>query len=173
MTFERKECIINNVLLCDIMAIKGYEMTSKKILAVLSVLFCLTVAFIWGNSVLSPEASSKFSNFVVEILQKFELLIVPDNSTNAVSLVRKLAHLLEHLVLGILSYSLITRKCVKYALPHLVAIGICVPSIDETIQIFSGRGPSILDILIDLLGYCLGALIAFAISKLFKRLSET
>ena len=43
-----------------------------------------------------------------------------------------------------------------------------VAFIDETIQIFSGRGPQIRDVWVDLLGASIGLLIATVVRKIWK-----
>lgn len=134
----------------------------QKRIITLAILFLIVLCFIWGNSMLSVEVSSKISSAVGEILKKFfgggENSVAADGMS-----VRKLAHFVEFCALGVTS-SLLLKFCVRnpYVCFSLLALlGMFIPIVDETIQIFSGRGPSIRDVWIDIGGYVLGCLLVF------------
>lgn len=127
--------------------------TKKKLInIILLVLIFSTVLFIFSRSMLSREASSEESRtvggLIAVIFPRGTILgdFVQDN-------IRKIAHFAEFFVLGIeLSvYAYLCMKRKPYVLfAYLFAF--MVAFFDETIQIFSGRGPSILDVWIDFLG---------------------
>lgn len=76
-------------------------------------------------------------------------------------LVRKLAHFSEFAALGAVFWLLsgeYTKDRAKRAI-SAAFVGIFVPLSDETIQIFSGRGPAITDVWIDAAGYATGAVL--------------
>ncbi len=116
---------------------------------------------------LSKEASGAISHFVADILGGDA-----GSSDEGHHLIRKLAHFSEYAALGVISAlffdSLLEdrqKKCFVSAI-----VGILTPLVDETIQIFSGRGPAISDIWIDVLGYSIGALaVFFVIFRQFGR----
>ena len=133
---------------------------SKKILTVVII---ITIAVIWGHSLLGREASSEESSFVMALLTPLlELFVGKGNVTE--HLVRKLAHFCEFFILGIelqLFFSLLNsrKSAVRLALSH----GLFTALVDETIQVFSGRGPMIQDVWLDFSGVTAGSLIALAV----------
>lgn len=70
----------------------------------------------------------------------------------AITVLRKVAHFSEYFILGALY-----AKADPDTPLDLLEIGLFVPFLDEGLQLFvDGRGASISDVMIDLLGYCLG-----------------
>ena len=131
---------------------------------VLIILFVLIICFIWGNSLLSAETSSRISNAVSELLTSFlgngEGESAIDNTS-----VRKLAHFVEFFFLGIVA-SLLLRLLINDTRVGIALSGLLclfIPVMDETIQIFTGRGPSLRDVWIDIGGYALGCLAVYLI----------
>lgn len=133
---------------------------SKK---TLTVLILLTLAVIWGHSFLGKEASSEESGFVMELVTPvLEVVVGKGNVTEY--LVRKLAHFTEFLLLGTeLLCFFALRRDRKDALLLALTHSLFVALTDETIQIFSGRGPMIQDVWLDFSGATVGALTALAI----------
>ena len=137
----------------------------KKYAVILGVALLLVLCFIWGNSALSPAVSGKISAAVGELMA--EILGTGDESTTVGGLpVRKLGHFFEYAVLGIvvpLFLACIVRM-MSLRITLTTTVGFAVPLIDETIQIFSGRGPALRDVWIDIAGYAVGcALIHIAL----------
>jgi VanZ family protein len=130
---------------------RGNGKAALKISIALSIL--LTLGFIFYNSALSPEASTAQSDGAMGILA----LIFPSGTAlNSFfsKYIRKVAHFVEYFLLGteLSLYALLcTDKKIKnmpYALGFLSASA----ALDETIQIFSKRGNSVLDVLLDISG---------------------
>ena len=109
---------------------------------------------------LSKEVSGAISKFVAGILGG-------DAGTTEEGhhLVRKLAHFTEYAALGAAGHLLfdctIQDKYRKYTTVSLV--GVATPLIDETIQIFSQRGPALTDVWIDVAGYLAGVIVILAV----------
>lgn len=135
------------------------------------VLLIVNVVFIWGNSLLPAELSKAFSNLVYKLLQLF-VSGSEGQGEGGTGLLRKLAHLTEFACFGALWcwYWLMSRKS-----PWLGLLpGLCVASVDETIQCFvPGRGPRVTDVAIDLLGVSLGIGALFLIITLKNRRNPT
>lgn len=134
----------------------------------------LTLIFIWGQSVLPGDISSQQSGFVMGIVRPFlELFAGKGNVTE--HLVRKLAHFTEFSVLGVEAGFIfgiyIRNRSLNPWIALLKAVASCAFAalIDETIQIFSGRGPAITDVWIDTAGALLGAAIVLLVISLIKR----
>ena len=141
------------------------QLRSKK---TLTVLIIVTLAVIWGHSLLGREASSEESGFVMKLLAPLlELIVGKGNVTE--HLVRKLAHFCEFFVLGaelLLFFAL--SKSRKNAFLLALSHGLFTALMDETIQIFSGRGPMIQDVWLDFSGVTAGALLMLAVKVFFK-----
>lgn len=129
-------------------------------------LFVLLLCFIWGNSMLSREMSGAISKFVAGILGG-----EAGTTDEGHHLVRKLAHFTEYAALGAVAHlyfdSLLQDKHRKYVTTALV--GVSTPLVDETIQIFSGRGPALADVWIDAGGYLVGVMAVLLVLFLVRR----
>ena len=127
-----------------------------------------TIIFVFYNSCLSKEESSQQSNAVGEIIG----VILPDDTDFKLFLldnIRKIAHFTEYGLLGIeiAIYILIyERKRWKMFTPASALVPFFVGFIDETIQIFSERGPSISDVWIDIGGFVFFSSIAYLVGGL-------
>ena len=123
---------------------------------VLLVLLC--TLFIFSNSLKNSEESHADSGFFVEIVESVADAIFPDNECDWNFIVRKGAHLFEFFVLGVfmalLSLFVVKRRrsAVLVAFLYLCFIA----STDEFIQKFTGRTSSLTDVMIDLVGGCVG-----------------
>lgn len=135
----------------------------------------LCLLFIWGNSLQTADESSAASRGVLELL--IPLLSwtgLPEDVLH--TLVRKLAHMTEFAVLGMLWLVALlpqTKKASRVRWTRRgVALLICLvaASVDETIQRFvPGRSGELRDVCIDLLGSVLGVLAAMVIEMLVSR----
>lgn len=124
-------------------------------ITVLAAFTALNLVFIWTNSILSIELSSHQSSFITSILQH----IFRNADTGMLEhIIRKCAHFAEFACLGALSFGLTYAICEfdfrrAWAAAPLPVIGcLLAASTDETIQIFSDRGNSVADVLLDFSG---------------------
>ena len=138
-------------------------------------LFCLILCFIWGNSMLSAEVSGAISRFVATILGGNR-----EPSVEGHHLVRKLAHFCEFMSLGAVCVLLCRETFQRNTEKTLFCafVGVFVPISDETIQIFTGRGPSLVDVWIDVGGFASGCLVVTAVltvlvARASKRAGQT
>lgn len=152
-------------------------MSKKTIIIILVIGFSLVIAFIWGNSVLSPDLSGRISETFGEMLSS--ILGTGDGSTTVGNIpVRKMGHFCEFFALGALTWLLLSAFISNKLLRTLsaTALGLFVPLMDETIQIFSGRGHSIRDVWIDISGFVVGAILSmivlFVVSTIVKRVKN-
>lgn len=110
----------------------------------------VAVLAVWVHSMLPPNASSAESGWVTNTLfNPIWNLLFHSDLTDGV--VRKLAHIFEYAAVGLL-LCLSTDGSTKRVLIGCLIIAF----LDETIQIFSGRGALIADVWIDLLGASIG-----------------
>ena len=120
-------------------------------------LILMTFAFIFFQSILPRETSAKESDTVSNIVAE---IISPETKPGAFlqDNIRKVAHFSEFALLGaeIALYVLLFMKrgsIIYLSLIFAFIFGL----IDETIQIYSGRGAAFFDTLIDASGYILAA----------------
>ena len=115
------------------------------------------------QSVLPEEKSEKESNAVGEIIEE---IIPPETPVGGYvqKNLRKIAHFVEFFVLGaeISLYALLFMPKTKRLL-LTQPLGLTLSLIDETIQIFSDRGPEIVDVWIDYFGFVASSIIVLAI----------
>ena len=118
---------------------------------------------------LSREVSGAISHFIADIFGGEQ-----GATDEGHHFVRKLAHFTEFAALGAVYWLLSGEYTSDRAKRVLSAafVGVFVPLCDETIQIFSGRGPALADVWIDASGYaagsCAAALVVYLISKRVK-----
>ncbi len=126
----------------------------------LILLIVLNIGFIWGNSMMNPDKSHEFSNFVYDLLGRlfsFGRDELPQDGGE--HLLRKFAHAFEFMVLGVLITARFGKKSYK-RIGAIVLSGITVAACDETIQIFTNRGSAVRDVLIDTVGFVTGVALA-------------
>lgn len=144
---------------------------SKALRITLLALIICTLLFIFLNSMLPVEQSSEESEGFSEFLELFVPSDTPFGSfvhTN----IRKIAHFAEFFMLGLfvsLYVSLFLPEIdseLRARAGFIVYSALAAPIvalIDETIQIFSGRGPGIVDVWIDTWGYVTAAAIVYGV----------
>ncbi|MBR4777835.1 MAG: VanZ family protein [Lachnospiraceae bacterium] len=145
---------------------------NKKAITILSICIAATLTFIWIHSCMGQEESSQESGFIYDLLCPFfELFVGKGNVTE--HFIRKLAHFTEFFGLG-LELKLL-MKLVLLDTPYILrminawTLGTMCALIDETIQIFSGRGPAIADVWLDSAGCLTGVLLMSLIIIIVNR----
>ena len=120
---------------------------------ILTILLCLNLALIWGNSLLPGDSSAAVSGGVLAFLGRFLPVLLTETGH---TFLRKAAHFSEFALLGLLFCG--RHRLAKQENPaHLMGFGLAVACIDETIQIFTpGRASSLIDVWIDASGFALG-----------------
>ena len=143
-------------------------MKPKKYILVLFIF--LTLAFIWGNSMLDGEASEEISRGLLDYIKP--LLESHGIESDSDKWLRKLAHFCEFALLGaeFCMYAFLEKSgSFKKSLPLCAGLAFAVAAIDETIQRFSGRFPHILDVLLDFSGSVFGIVCMYFLMQLFLR----
>ena len=137
------------------MLVNGKEISLKENIGkiILLSLMVLTVGFIFTQSLLSRETSGQESAAVSGWLSN----IFPTSTALGAFIfenIRKIAHFIEFGILGteLTLYALIYSKEKAKGVLFVSPISFVVAFLDETLQIFSGRGPSIADVWLDYFG---------------------
>ena len=145
------------------------QIKCKKIAQiVLLILIISTVASIFIQSTKSQKESTEDSDKVGEIIEE---IIPPETAVGGYvqDNIRKLAHFTEFFILGIevSLYVALFLPSLKMMLLSYI-FGILIASADETIQIFSGRGPAVKDVMIDFLGFVVSTVIIYTVSAVLR-----
>lgn len=138
--------------------------TIKWLKIALILLMACTVAFIFVNSALPPEQSSEQSDAVGNFIGQ---IIPPDTDLGAFvqQYLRKIAHFTEYGLLGIeIALYILAFERKRAVVLHSIAVPFAVGLIDESIQMASGRGPSIGDVWIDVGGFFTFSLLCYGIA---------
>ncbi len=129
------------------------------------------LGFIWGHSMMSPEDSSNESLWLLQLLTPLlELFFGPGQVTHY--LIRKLAHFAEFAALGFLLYGNATCWTARRQWCMAGQLGLLAAFLDETIQIFSGRGAQIQDVWLDFSGVIAGILFGLFVFWLAKKMGR-
>ena len=145
----------------------------KIIIVVFSVLVLLATLFIFSNSLKSREDSGADSSAIVRLVEPvFDAVFGEDHQIDVHLIVRKAGHLTEFCILAVLVLNLgfalkkiFDIRLFGYCLFYVLLIAV----FDEFIQIFSGRGSTVSDVLIDFCGAIIGFLITYGVHYIRKR----
>ena len=155
----------------------------RQILLLLNILaILLLLCFIFGNSLLDGEESGEMSASVLDFLHPVLRPVAELFSREPVTeeflhhLVRKLAHFTEFAALACFSALLLLQLCGRWRTPYLgyLLFGTLFSAVtDEFIQSFTGRGPSVRDVMLDFSGALTGILLTFLLAELIRSLKRT
>lgn len=128
---------------------------------VLVLLLVLTLAFIWGNSMLPRTESQEISRgLLAELCAALEhvgLHLDPQND----HWLRKLAHFGEFGLLGaeLCTLLFLNRRARPQGFVNCAFAGLAVAVTDEALQLISNRGSQVQDVLLDFAGFLAGFLL--------------
>ncbi len=132
-----------------------------------------TVLFFFIQSALPQEVSAAESNGISGFLES----IIPSNTQIGKFFhdnIRKIGHFTEYGVFGVETalYILLFAKISKESLLSAAFGAFLVAFADETVQIFSGRGPSIYDVWLDFFGFFVFALAVLLFASVLSKLKK-
>ena len=130
-----------------------------------------TLLFTFTQSLVPPDESGEMSDGVRGFLETIIPLDTPVGKFIYEN-VRKIAHFVEYMSLGVFTSLYVIffmpgvdskpKERIRFSIYSLVFAPL-VGLVDETLQIFSGRGPAILDVWIDTAGFFSGAVTVYSI----------
>lgn len=141
---------------------------------VLVLLLALTLAFIWGNSLLPRTESQEISRgLLAELCAALEtvgLHIDPQND----HWLRKLAHFGEFALLGaeLCALLFLNRRARPQGFVNCAFAGLAVAVTDEALQLISNRGSQVQDVLLDFAGFLTGLLLCGLVWMLVSKSRE-
>lgn len=147
------------------------EEKGRKARRVWRIMFILTLCLAWGNSLLPREESAAVSDWVAHLLEGIFGAQTPMLQF-VLANIRKIAHFLEYSMLGIETVLLtfLARPVSGQGVFNCTALGLMAATIDESIQIFAGRGAMVQDILLDMSGFLLAGGITLGILIIARRM---
>ena len=138
---------------------------------ILWVLVGLTLAFIFGQSLLDCETSKKESSAVQnQVVEPVYRAITGETAKKLTDeTVRDAAHMIEFAILGFEAALLLRHK--NQICRGLKAVSYCgfAGLLDESIQFFSDRTPQVVDLWHDILGAFLGTVLALAFCAVIQK----
>ena len=141
------------------------EKRKSQVRLFLTLLLIATVCFIWSNSMVSREGSASLSRRITAWLNGIGIPVTH-------YFVRKAAHFCEFGLLGcelMLLFGLASGVSLQ-SLSNAAFAALLTAVTDETIQIFSGRGSQVQDVVLDFSGALTGILfISLALKLIQKR----
>ena len=128
---------------------------------ILGLLVLLTLAFIWGNSLLPRTESQEISRgLLAELCAALEhvgMHLDPQND----HWLRKLAHFSEFGLLGaeLCALLFLNRRARFQGFVNCAFAGLAAAVTDEALQLISNRGSQVQDVLLDFAGFLTGLLL--------------
>lgn len=137
----------------------------KKIISILLTITWMIIIF-----VLSNQNSSETTNTTGII---YKLFGITNDSTLLFLLIRKLAHIIEYLILGILVYNMFKNFNISNIIICSILVCLIYSLSDEIHQLFmQGREGKLIDCLIDMIGSSIGIFIYNLKQNFNKRLPK-
>ena len=138
--------------------VKDGRLSGKRIALLIAT--GLTLVFIFGQSMLPQSVSAEESGWLTEnVLNPVLDLLGIGPLTH--HMVRKIAHVTEFAIL-----SMLLTLCFRGQIVKSAGVGFAAAFLDESIQLLSGRGASITDVWIDLIGVAIGSVLGLLIVQL-------
>lgn len=134
----------------------------NKLRILLWILTVLTLAFIFGQSLISQSVSSKESRAITQAVVQPVHKAVTGTSVLPIE-IRDIAHIIEFLLLG--SELILLMKDGRMLARSLRAVSFCglIALVDETLQYIPDRAPEVVDIWLDVLGAAVGVAVGAAL----------
>ncbi len=145
--------------------IKTFGILRFAVCTLLIIAILLTLVFIFSNSAKTQKQSAAQSESFKEVVEK----IIPketDLGQKILKNIRKIAHFTEYGLLGIesslLIFVLMNGRGKRYKNAAFSPVfALIVAFIDETVQIYSKRGPAVADMWIDVGGFFTYSLLTY------------
>lgn len=133
------------------------------------IVIILILFFIWSNSFDNQTVSLSKSNHIKEIfVDRLAALLSHDNPLVVFITVnlRKCAHFFEFACLGvvIMIVQMVNKRLIIQDIYNMLSLSVIIAVIDEFIQIYTGRGSSVRDVVIDFTGFLSGTVLTAIIS---------
>ena len=133
----------------------------RRAALILMALIICTIAFIWSNSLQNPDESMRRSDVAEKVIRPI-VLALPVKQWHSEDMVtfitRKLGHFTEYFLLGaeLMLLALMIRPAFRLRWIWLLLFAGAIAALDESLQLTSGRGAAVSDVLLDACGALAG-----------------
>ena len=146
----------------------------RRAALILMALSICTIAFIWSNSLQNPDESIRRSDVAEKVIRPI-VLALPVKQWHSEDMVtfitRKLGHFTEYFLLGVelMLLALLLRPALRLRFIWLLLFAGAIAAMDETLQLTSGRGAAVSDVLLDAFGALAGLMMTALAAGLFAK----
>ena len=137
-------------------------------------LIICTIAFIWSNSLQNPDESMRRSDVAEKVIRPI-VLALPVKQWHSEDMVtfitRKLGHFTEYFLLGaeLMLLALLLRPAFRPRFIWLLLFAGAIAAMDESLQLTSGRGAAVSDVLLDIFGSLSGLMMMALAAGLYAK----
>ena len=146
----------------------------RRAALILMALIVCTIAFIWSNSLQNPDESMRRSDVAEKVIRPI-VLALPVKQWHSEDMVtfitRKLGHFTEYFLLGaeLMLLALLLRPAFCLRFIWLLLFAGAIAAMDESLQLTSGRGAAVSDVLLDIFGALAGLMMMALAAGLYAK----
>ena len=146
----------------------------RRAALILMALIVCTIAFIWSNSLQNPDESMRRSDVAEKVIRPI-VLALPVKQWHSEDMVtfitRKLGHFTEYFLLGaeLMLLALLLRPALRLRWTWLLLFAGAIAALDESLQLTSGRGAAVSDVLLDIFGTMSGLMMTALAAGLYAK----
>ena len=146
----------------------------RRAALILMALIVCTIAFIWSNSLQNPDESMRRSDVAEKVIRPI-VLALPVKQWHSEDMVtfitRKLGHFTEYFLLGaeLMLLALLLRPTFRPRFLWLLLFAGAIAAMDESLQLTSGRGAAVSDVMLDIFGALAGLMMMALAAGLYAK----
>ncbi len=146
----------------------------RRAALILMALIICTIAFIWSNSLQNPDESMRRSDVAEKVIRPI-VLALPVKQWHSEDMVtfitRKLGHFTEYFLLGaeLMLLALLLRPAFRPRFVWLILFAGAIAAMDESLQLTSGRGAAVSDVMLDIFGALAGLMMMALAAGLYAK----
>ena len=146
----------------------------RRAALILMALIICTIVFIWSNSLQNPDESMRRSDVAEKVIRPI-VLALPVKQWHSEDMVtfitRKLGHFTEYFLLGaeLMLLALLLRPAFRPRFIWLLLFAGAIAAMDESLQLTSGRGAAVSDVLLDIFGALAGLMMMALAAGLYAK----
>ena len=152
----------------------GLPFKRRRAALILMALIICTIAFIWSNSLQNPDESMRRSDVAEKVIRPI-VLALPVKQWHSEDMVtfitRKLGHFTEYFLLGaeLMLLALMIQPAFRLSFIWLLLFAGAIAAMDESLQLTSGRGAAVSDVLLDVFGALAGLMMTALAAGLYAK----
>ena len=146
----------------------------RRAALIMMALIVCTIAFIWSNSLQNPDESMRRSDVAEKVIRPI-VLALPVKQWHSEDMVtfitRKLGHFTEYFLLGaeLMLLALVLQPAFRLRWTWLLLFAGAIAALDESLQLTSGRGAAVSDVMLDIFGALAGLMMMALAAGLYAK----